>query len=354
MQKHKLGPSTLINPISDAKGGVFVGNTKEVADTSSKDSTGIANLIFAYLKKLTDFGLGFMGYGDVNVYFMSGSQTTAASYDALLKKTGADTNFVAASVCSSLVGIGWLEFGAAGTNGHISFLMPVWCSVLGRWIRARYIVHRSLVDTHVQPSDELCADVRGTAEKYAAANTGLQRLYKEAGLVYNKWNPSENGNRAVIVGDYNGRKIGKKDKVRREKKLRTQLRTGLKVGGEMANSVQKLVDEVVAEHGTLPIENIHKAAAAAGFPSVGATSSFGPEFRASFGDFLGRVGKQLHLVGCMGSIKTKKGKRAVESEGSGNPPPGAKGAGGKKGGAKKSKRPYGPKGTTADPFDMMR
>ena len=72
-------------------------------------------------------------------------------------------------------------------------------------------------------------------------------------------------------------------------------------------------------------------------------------FRAAFDQFLGAVGKKLNKVGCMGSTKTTKGKRAAE--GSGDP---SLGTGGKTGAKKPRAQPYGPKGRMANPLDMMQ
>ena len=75
-------------------------------------------------------------------------------------------------------------------------------------------------------------------------------------------------------------------------------------------------------------------------------------FRAAFDQFLGAVGKKLNKVGCMGSIKTKKGKRAAEESGA-SLGTGGKGSG-KRGAKKPRARPYGPKGRMANPLDMMQ
>ena len=333
MQIHKLQPSTLICVTSAGTlGGVFTGDSEEGADTSSRNSTGVAYQIFAYVQYLTRLGLSFMAYADVTVYFRRDPHNKTR-YDAFLDKTGADANFVVSSVHPSQVGIGWLEIGASANNGCISILMPVRCSVLGCWLRVRYVVSRNLVDTPVRPSDKLCADALAAAQKMAHAPGGLQRLYRESGLVYHSdFEPKgQNGPHAIILGDYN------RDQ-KSIKELRKHLRAGLKYGPEMNKAVEKVLGEVTAAGGAVSVEDIHDAAKAAGFPSVGPNSAFAAPFRDAFDQFLGAVGKKLHKVGCMGSAKTKKGKRAAEESGAGLGT-GGKGSG-KRGAKKKKKSPY--------------
>ena len=325
MRDHGLQPSTLISPISDK---IYVGHTKEGADTSSSYSNGVASKIQTYVKRMRERGLGFMCYADTTVYYMQdGDSSNKKRYDALLQKTGANAKFVASSVDPSLVGIGRLEIGAAANSGRISILMPVRCSELGGWVRARYVISRSLVDTHVQPSDELCAGALAAAKTMAAAQKNLATVYRETGLVYNTNHP--NGHRAIIVGDYNGRDA------KSIKKLRGNLREGLKHGPAMAEAAEKVLGEVA---GDVSIEDIHEAAKAAGSPSVKPNATFDSTFRAAFDQFLGAVGKKLHKIGCMGSTKGKKGKRAVDESGA-SLGTGGKGSG-KRGAKKKKKSPY--------------
>jgi len=331
--------------ISDPKDyGVFTGNTEEGADTSSRDSNGVASSIQTYVRSLTDRGLGFRAYADATVCFTrDGDLASKKRYDDLLDKTGADAKFVASSVDPSLVGIGWLEIGAAGNDGRISILMPVWCSELGGWVRARYFVSRDLVDTPVRPSDDLCEKALAAAEKMAHGSGGLGRLFVETNLTVGQ----NNGEVSLIVGEYKGADAVK------GKKLRTELRRGLKHARAMTVAVEKVLGEVAAANGGVSIEDIHKAAKEAGHPSVAPNSAFGPGFRVAFDQFLGAVGKKLHKVGCMGSINTKKGKRAAEDGGSGSLGTGGKGSG-KRGAKKPRARPYGPKGRMANPLDMMQ
>ena len=286
-----------------------------------------------------------MAYADATVYFMrDGLLVNKKRYDDLLDKTGADSKFVASLVDPSLVGIGWLEIGAAGNDGRISILMPVRCSVLDRWIRFRCVVSRDLVDTPVQPSDGFCADVLAAAKLMAHGSGGCGERWSESGLVYSKH--GKNGDRAIILGEYKGNYSQK------GKKLRNQLRMGLKGAGEMTVAVEKVLGEVAAANGGVSLEDIHEAAKAAKFPSVAPNSSFGKPFKIAFDQFLGAVGKKLRKVGCMGSAKTKKGKRAVDESGASLGTGGKTGA--KKPGARKKARKRPPKGKTANPLDMMQ
>ena len=354
MRDHGLQPSTLVSAISSGanpkdKGcnGVFVGTTKEGADTSSRDSDGVASKISAYLRSLTERGLGCMAYADATIYFMRGKGVEDA-YDALLEKVGAEPKFVASSVSPSRVGIGFLEIGAASNKGRISIMMPVRCSVLGCWLRVRYVVCRDLVDTHVQPSDKFCEEALAAAQKMAAAENKLRDTYFETGLVYNKDGDAkgQNGPRAMIVGEYGGKKG--------PKKLRGQLRSALNFGPEMVRAVEKELNKVAATRGgAISIEDIHEAAKAAGSPSVAPNSAFAKPFRVAFDQFLGAVGKKLNKVGCMGSINTSSGKRAAQGDGPGSLGTGGKGSG-KRGAKKPRAQPYGPKGRMANPLDMMQ
>ena len=122
------------------------------------------------------------------------------------------------------------------------------------------------------------------------------------------------------------------------KLLRTQLRKGLKGASEMTASVEKVLGKAAAASGGVSIEDIHEATKEAGFPSVAPNAAFAKPFRDAFDQFLGAVGKKLNKVGCMGSIKTKKGKRAAEESGAGLGT-GGKGSG-KRGAKKKKKSPY--------------
>ena len=353
MRIDKLQPSTLISLTRTEKNRrFFVGSTEEVADTSSKDSTGYANRVQGYFTRLKWLGLASMAYADVTVYFMRASGNEDAS-DAFLKKVGAPAKFIAALFNPLYVGIAWLEFGAAGDKGRVSILMPVWCSELNCWIRVRYIISRDLVDTHVQPSDELCKDALAAAEKMAWGSGGLGRLYKETGLVYIQRlglkgaSETNNGKHAIIHGEYKGSSDAEKGK-----KLRAQLRKGLKGGRKMTVAVEKVLGEAAAASGSVSIEDIHEAAKAAGSPGVKPNATFDSTFRAAFDQFLGAVGKKLNKVGCMGSIKTKKGKRAAEESGASLGTGGKAGA--KKPGARKKARKRPPKGKTANPLDMMQ
>ena len=348
MRIHKLQPSTLISVTSAGTlGGVFAGNTEEGADTSSLNSTGVAKKINKYVRSLEESGLVHMAYADVTVHFRrDGDLTNKKCYDALLEKAGAEPKFVASSVDPSLVGIGWLEIGAASNKGRISILMPVRCSVLDRWIRLRCVIDRCLVDTHVQPSHKLCADALAAAKTVAHGAGGLERLWRSSGLVHDKMHPENNSKRAIIVGEYKGRDCDK------GKLLRTQLRKGLKGASEMTASVEKVLGKAAAASGGVSIEDIHEATKEAGFPSVAPNAAFAKPFRDAFDQFLGAVGKKLNKVGCMGSIKTKKGKRAVDESGASLGTGGKAGA--KKPGARKKARKRPPKGKTANPLDMMQ
>ena len=104
----------------------------------------------------------------------------------------------------------------------------------------------------------------------------------------------------------------------------------------MAKAAEKVLGEVA---GDVSLKDVHEAARAAGFPSVEPNSAFGKPFRAAFEQFLGAVGKKLNKVGCMGSTKTTKGKRAVDESGLGT---GGKGS--KKPSAKKKKKSPYPRG----------
>jgi len=286
-----------------------------------------------------------MAYADATAYYVrDGDLVNKKRYDDLLDKTGADAKFVAASVHPSQVAIGLLELGAAANSGRISILMPVRCSVLDRWIRFRCVVSRGLVDIPVQPSDELCADALAAAETMAAAERGLKQAYSDTGLVYTglKGGGSQNEPRAIIVGEYGANGKG-------PKKLQKHLRAGLKYGPEMAEAAEKVLGEVA---GDVSLKDVHEAARAAGFPSVEPNSAFGPGFRVAFDQFLGAVGKKLNKVGCMGSTKTTKGKRAVDESGA-SLGTGGKGSG-KRGAKKPRAQPYGPKGRMANPLDMMQ
>ena len=119
----------------------------------------------------------------------------------------------------------------------------------------------------------------------------------------------------------------------------------------MAKAAEMVLGEVA---GDVSLEDVHEAAKAAGFPSVEPNSKFAKPFRVAFGQFLGAVGKKLNKVGCMGSIKGRKGKRAAQGESSGSLGTGGK-TGAKKPRAKKPRaQPYGPKGRMANPLDMMQ
>ena len=104
--------------------------------------------------------------------------------------------------------------------------------------------------------------------------------------------------------------------------------------------------------GDVSLKDVHEAAKAAGHPSVKPNSKFGKPFRAAFDQFLGAVGKKLNKVGCMGSARTGKGKRAVDESGASLGTGGKTGA--KKPGARKKARKRPPKGKTANPLDMMQ
>ena len=219
---------------------------------------------------------------------------------------------------------------------------------MGCWIKGRFVISRSLIDTHVQPSDELCAGALAAAETMAAAEKNLKQAYRASGLVYNKEGEAkgENGRHAIIVGEYSGGDSKKR------KRLRNELRTGLKYAPKMAEAVEKVLGEAA---GDVSLEDIHEATKEAGFPSVAPSKSFGPTFSARFDQFLGAVGKKLNKVGCMGSIRTKKGKRAAQGDSSGDPSLGTGGkTGAKKPGARKKARKRPPKGKTANPLDMMQ
>ena len=142
-QKFDLEPGVIVNittPVSSTN-GVWLGkSTVDKANCYSSGCTGVAKIIYKHLKALYTKGDGCMVWTDLNASLQrkgNGPRSGGERFVEFVQKHGAAEIFCAADASPDDVSLALCADGAAGDDGVVELVLPVWCSAAGTDVTLR-------------------------------------------------------------------------------------------------------------------------------------------------------------------------------------------------------------------------
>jgi len=141
-KKFDLRPGVIVNVTTPetAEKGVWVGEGGAgKADCYSSYCTGEAKHTRNHLKSLQSKGLGGMVYTDLiaSLQREGGTDEKSARFGNFVKECGASEIFCADDVDAEDVSLALCDDGAAGDDGVVQLVLPVWCSAAGMEVTMR-------------------------------------------------------------------------------------------------------------------------------------------------------------------------------------------------------------------------
>uniref|UniRef100_A0A7S3ZSY4 Uncharacterized protein n=2 Tax=Pelagomonas calceolata TaxID=35677 RepID=A0A7S3ZSY4_9STRA len=310
-KKFDLRPGVIVNVTTPetAEKGVWVGEGGAgKADCYSSYCTGEAKHTRNHLKSLQSKGLGGMVYTDLiaSLQREGGTDEKSARFGNFVKECGASEIFCADDVDAEDVSLALCDDGAAGDDGVVQLVLPVWCSAAGMEVTMRLTTCRGLADTVEEPDAEYCERMCAAVDDMIGGRGSLADRYRRTGLIYNEKDPSSNGELSwILAASYSS----KKDMGAYVIAL-NRARNGSRALVEQTNAA---LEEVAAVQGTnlealradaRKREIVVKEVRRVGFGNVPKQAGFGKDLKRGFKRFLGDVTKRLRLTGCMGSANT--------------------------------------------------
>ena len=142
-QKFDLQPGVIVNVTTSEKSkhGVWVGGSSaDKADCYANKSTGEAKkVIYAHLASLGGKGLNWMNWTDLNASLKRDGPLGAARLREFVTECGAAEIFCAADVYPDDVSLALCTDGAAGDDGVVQLVLPVYCSKAGMDVTMRLL-----------------------------------------------------------------------------------------------------------------------------------------------------------------------------------------------------------------------
>ena len=184
------------------KGKNGTGARKDADWALDRASDGVAADIYNYCNRLRLRDHGARIWADVTAFAMR----TGNLVDGGVDFPGDDDVFTASNVDDKDVSLALLEDGSALKSGRLQLLVPVWCSVLKAMITMRLVISRKSVDAVSEPSLAATTDMRDAVMRVKDAEgsqRALQKVYREAKLVYRPRHPASNSPRSWIVAKDN-------------------------------------------------------------------------------------------------------------------------------------------------------
>ena len=139
-----LTPDNTDNGVWLGRGGV------DKANCYSGKSTGVAKHSYTHLHCLDQKGRGCMVWTDFNASLQrhGNSEETIARFGNFVKECGASEIFCAADVSSDNVSLALCTDGAAGDDGVIQLVLPVYCSKAGMEVTMRLLTSETAASSY--------------------------------------------------------------------------------------------------------------------------------------------------------------------------------------------------------------
>ena len=138
-QKFDLKPGVIVNVLTPegSEHGVWAGKSEDKANCYNARSAGVAKTTYRHLLSLQQKGRGSMLYIDLAASLQRDGRHGSARFLEFVTECGAEEIFCADDASPEDVSLALCTDGAAGDDGVVQLVLPVWCSAAGMEVTMR-------------------------------------------------------------------------------------------------------------------------------------------------------------------------------------------------------------------------